>query len=88
MESLRMLTDYVCQRAAQMGVGLSRVFLTDGKSVGCLDSCLLELRFNRFTVATLLYKSELVNHKKGFGGKLFELKIEAALMKLKMLQEI
>jgi hypothetical protein len=81
------IKEYIYDRANQTGVKLSKIILTDGTPLGCYDSCLLELNSEGQTVNTLVSKLELVQLKDGSCTDLLELKVDAVLMRLRMLQE-
>lgn len=79
-----MITEYVTDMASQMNIKLSKVVLTEGKSLGCLDAHLLSICSGSKLVSEFIHQSELDNLLKGSATELLELKTRASLERLKM----
>jgi hypothetical protein len=77
-----MIKEYVVDLASQMGITPSRVILTEGKSLGCLDAHVLEIASGEHVVGVLIHQSELEDMQNNY---LLELKITSALERLKIL---
>jgi hypothetical protein len=78
-----MINEYVSDLASQMGMKLSKVSLTGGLSVACVDFR-LEIASKSHVVCTLIHQSELDCIEKGMCSGFLELKIRTALERLKI----
>lgn len=78
-----MIREYVSQLAADMGMKISRVSVSGGPGVACVDYR-LEIASKSHVVSTLIHQSELDSVEKGLGSGFLELKIRSALERLKM----
>lgn len=82
-----MIQEYADDLAAQAGMQLSRITLTEGCSLGCLDASLLSLELNGKLVSIFIHQTEIDTVQNGSHNELLELKIRSALVRLKMLLE-
>ncbi len=78
-----MIKVYVADIASQMGLKLTKVSLTGGLTVACLDYR-LKLVSESHEVSTIIYQSELDSIEKSSCSGFLELKIRAALERLSM----
>jgi hypothetical protein len=83
--AFNMLKEYVFDIARQMGISSEEVSLVKSSTVGCVDTHLLKISFKNHTVSALVYRSELDNLLKGIKGDRLNLKVKAALERLKVL---
>lgn len=81
-----MITEYVSDIAAQMGIKLNKVSLSGGRSAACVDHR-LEIASKSHVVSTMIHQSELESVEKGSSSGFLELKIRTALERLKMQME-
>jgi hypothetical protein len=79
-----MIKEYVSDIAEQMGISSVEVSLVEGSTVGCVDTHLLQISFKNQMVSALVYQSELDNLLKGIKSDRLDLKIRAALERLKI----
>jgi len=77
-----MIKKYVTDLASQMGVKLSKITLTEGMPLGCLDAHVLEIASGEHVAGVLIHQSELEDIQNSY---LLELKIKSALERLKAL---
>ena len=82
-----MIQDYVQDLAAQMCIVLTTVSVVEGETAGCLDVCLLHLSAKGHLVNALVYQSDIENLQNGGCCDRLELRIRAALSRLKILLE-
>ena len=82
-----MINKYADDLAAQIGIKLSKVTLTEGRPLGCLDAFILCLDSNGKIVNTFIHKSDLDCLQNGFCCDRLELRIRSALARLKMMLE-
>ena len=82
-----MIEEYVTDIAAQMGIVLSKVTLTEGRSLGCLDSSILSMESGNKIVGEFVHQFDLQSLESGSGGEMLELKIRAALVRLRIMLE-
>ena len=82
-----MITKYVSDIAAQMGMKLSKVSLVDGRPLGCLDVYLLNMSAKERIVSALIFQADLENLEKGISSDRLEVRMRAALQRLKRLLE-
>jgi hypothetical protein len=80
-----MIQDYAKDIAAQMGIQLSRVSIFAGHKVGCIDVHLLNLSSNGKTVSAMVNQSDLDNLQNGTDYDHLEMKVRAALCRLKLM---
>lgn len=78
-----MITEYVADIAAQMGIALNKVSISGGPRAACVDHR-LEIASRSHVVSTLIHQSELESIEKGSSSGFLELKIRTALERLKM----
>jgi hypothetical protein len=81
-----MIEEYVSDLARQMRMNLTKVSLTGGLVVACQDYR-LEIASKSHVVSTLINQSELDSIENGSSSGFLELKVRAALERLKMLLE-
>ena len=81
------IQEYATNLAAQMGINLSKVDLAEGHTLGCFDASILSMESNGKTVSEFVHLSELGSVKSGSHNELLELKISAALARLKIMLE-
>lgn len=81
-----MIEEYVTDIATLMGLKLTKVSITGGLDVACLDYR-LEIASKSHVVSTLINQSELDSIKNASSSGLLKLKVKAALERLKMLLE-
>ena len=77
-----MIEKYVYNLAAQMGIKLSEVSLTDGSNLGCKDVHLLNISTEEALVSTLLFRSDIMNLETGNECSRLELKMRKTLLRL------
>lgn len=82
-----MIRTFVTDIADQMGIKLSSISLTDGQSLGCLDTCLLDMTSNGKTVGAMIFKVDLERLKVGAGRDFLEVRIRSTLSRLKLMVE-
>ena len=82
-----MITKYVSDIAAQMGMKLSKVSLVDGRPLGGLDVYLLNMSAKERIVSALIFQADLENLEKGISSDRLEVRMRAALQRLKRLLE-
>lgn len=82
-----MIKSFVSDIARQMGVKLSSISLTDGQSLGCLDTCLLNISAKGKTVGAMIFRSDIKKLADGAGHDLLEVRIRTTLSRLKVLLE-
>ena len=82
-----MIKEYAADLAAQMGISVSGVTLTEGRSLGCLDASILSLESNNKNVSKFVHQFDLQNLERGAGVEMLELKIRAALARLRIMLE-
>jgi hypothetical protein len=80
-----MIQSFVFDIAAQMGVELSTVSLTDGRSFGCVDTYLLNMTASGKTIGAILYKADIEKFKSGAGRDFLEVRIRSTLSRLHQL---
>ncbi len=78
-----MIKDYVSDLASQMGIKLTKVSLSGGLAVACVDYR-LEIASKSHVVSAMIHQSELDSIEKGVCSGFLELKIRAALERLSM----
>jgi hypothetical protein len=86
-ERLLMIEKYVSDIAIQMGMKLSKVSLVDGQPLGCLDVHLLNMSTKERIVSALIFKTDLENLENGISSDRLEVRMRAALSRLKVLLE-
>lgn len=82
-----MIQEYTHNIAAQMGILLTRVTVVEGRSVGCVDTHLLNMSSDGHIVSALVYQAEMDNLNSGLPCDRLELKIRSALSRLQLMME-
>jgi hypothetical protein len=80
-----MIEEYVTDIASQLGLKLTKVVLSSGKTLGCFDAYLLSMCSKGKLVSEFIHQSDLDRLKNGFGTEMLELKVRASLERLKIL---
>ena len=83
-----MIEKYVSDLADQMGMKLSKVYLVEGKLVGCHDSHTLMMSSKGCNVSTIIYQKDLEHLKQGNGCNLLEASIREKLSRLQILMDL
>lgn len=83
-----MIEKYVSELAEQMGMKLSKIYLVEGKLVGCLDSHTLMMSSKGCNVSTIIYQTDLEHLKQGNGCSHLEANIREKLSRLQILIEL
>ncbi|MDD2898384.1 MAG: hypothetical protein PHI31_06690 [Desulfuromonadaceae bacterium] len=82
-----MIQSFASDIALQMGIQLSKISLTDGQPLGCLDTFLLDMTSNGKTVGAMIFKADLEKLKIGIGRDFLEVRIRSTLMRLQRLNQ-
>ncbi|HXE98009.1 MAG TPA: hypothetical protein VN642_16515 [Dongiaceae bacterium] len=77
-----MINDFVNDIASQMSIKLSKVSVIDGQTLGCLDSCLIDMTSKGKTVGALISKGDIECLDHGTECPRMEVKIRASLSRL------
>jgi hypothetical protein len=77
--------EYATGIAANMGIKLTSISVTDGQRIGCLDVHLLKLAHDNQVVSALVYQTDLDKLQKGFQSDRLETNIRTALSRLKII---
>lgn len=86
-DSHTMLKEYVAYIAAPRRIPISKISVTEGRDVGCVDTHLLNITVKDQIVSVLVYKSDLDRLLDGLSCDRLEFKIRAALSRVSLLQE-
>lgn len=78
-----MIQEYVSDLASQMGINITKVSISGGPMVSCVDYR-LEIYSKSHAVNTLIHQTDLDSIAKGLCSGFLELKIRAALDRLHM----
>jgi hypothetical protein len=84
---LKMIQEYSAYFATQMGIELSNVSLSGGNALGCYEAFILSFDSDGKLVSEFIHQSDLDSLRSGSGCEWLELKVKAALSRLKMLLE-
>lgn len=80
-----MITEHVRGLGLKAGINIFQVSIVEGRTVGCLDSYLLNISSGGHMVDTLVYQHDVDNLKFGRPCDRLNLRIRNALSRLKML---
>jgi hypothetical protein len=80
-----MIKEYVSDLASQMGINLYKIVLTEGPSLSCIDAHLLIICAKNKLVSEYIHQSDIDALHDGAGSEMLEMKIRAALERLKVL---
>jgi hypothetical protein len=78
------IQEYVTNLAEQMGIQLSKISLVEGRSLGCFDASILNLESCGKLVSEYIHQSECEDIKAGTNNDMLDLKVRAALERLKL----
>jgi hypothetical protein len=87
LELVPTIRKYFKELASEMGINLLQVSVIEGRKVGCLDVHLVNLVADGQRVSTLVYQSEFDELQNELSCLRLEIKIKAALSRLKILLE-
>jgi len=82
-----MIVDYATDLAMQMDIKLSRVSIVEGNTLGYPESSLVHLYSNRQMVSAIIYQPELEDLQNRISSDRVDVKLRAALSRLKLLLE-
>lgn len=82
-----MIQEYASDFATQMGIKLSKVSLSGGHSLGGYEAYILSLDSDGKLVSEFIHQSDLDCLQAGSGCEWLEIKVMAALTRLKILLE-
>jgi len=82
-----MIQEYSADFAMQMGIKLSNVSLSGGNSLGSYEAFILSFDSDGKLVSEFIHQSDLDSLRSGSGCEWLEMKVTAALSRLKILLE-
>lgn len=82
-----MIVGYATDLAMQMDIKLTRVSVVEANTLGCPESRLIHLYSNCQMVSTIIYQPELDDLQNRISSDRVDVKIRAALSRLKLLLE-
>jgi hypothetical protein len=83
-----MIEKYASDLANQMGITLSKVYLVEGRVVGCLDFHTLMMSSKGCNVSTIIYQTDLERLKHGNECNGLETSIREKLSRLQILIDL